>query len=230
MRKILEHRFFEYILLFAIISNSLLLGVETYPEVMAKHGTVLHYIDIGFIVFFTTELVLKLFVYRVNFFRSGWNNFDLFVVTVTLLPIFGNVSALRAVRILRALRLISGIPSFRRVIESIFAAAAEFGAVLGVLIIVVYIYAVMGSKLFHTYSEEHFGDLGRAMFTMFQVMTLDAWSDIARPIITHSPVAGLVFFISFIGFAVFLLLSIVVGIASNALQNARTHSPNNSNN
>lgn len=224
MKKILEHRFFEYMVLLAIISNAILLGVETYPSIMRQYGTTLHYVDVGFILFFTAELLMKLFVYRMRFFRSGWNIFDLCVVLLTILPVLGNVSALRAVRILRALRLISGIPSLRRVIESIFKAAAEFGAVLGVLTIVLYIYAVMGSKLFHTESGEHFGDLGKAMFTMFQVMTLDAWSDIARPIITQSPVLGLIFFISFIGIAVFLLLSIVVGIASNALQNSRAHS------
>ena len=221
MKKILEHRFFEYLVLMAIVLNALLLGVETYPSIMREHGVVLHYIDISFIMFFMIELALKLFTYRGKFFTSGWNVFDLCVVLVTLVPIFGNVSALRAIRILRALRLISGIPSFKRVIESILKATAEFAAVLGVLTIIVYIYAVIGSKLFHTYSEEYFGNVGNAMFTMFQVMTLDAWSEIARPIIKHSPFFGLLFFVSFIGIAVFLLLSIVVGIASNALQNSR---------
>jgi voltage-gated sodium channel len=201
------------------------LGIETYPSLVKEYSVLLYYVDVSFIIFFIIELVLKLLTYRKEFFRSGWNIFDFCVVIITILPMLGNVSALRAVRILRALRLISGIPSFRRVIESIFKAASEFTAVLGVLLIVVYIYAVMGSKLFHGYSAEHFGDLGSAMFTMFQVMTLDAWSDIARPIITQSPLAGLVFFISFIGIAVFLLLSIVVGIASNALQSARMHPP-----
>ena len=148
MKNIVENRFFESAVLVAIILNSILLGIETYPSIMEKNGILLHYIDVGFIIFFTVELLMKLFAYRTTFFKSGWNVFDLCVVLLTLLPMFGNLSALRAVRILRALRLISGIPSFRRVIESIFKAAAEFGAVLGILTIIMYIYAVMGSKLF----------------------------------------------------------------------------------
>jgi voltage-gated sodium channel len=218
-KRIVTATWFEYLVLVAIMCNAMTLGLETYPAVMASYGTILLRIDVFFIGFFVCELALRLSAYGRSFWRDGWNWFDASVVTLTVLPYLGiaglgNVSAFRAVRLLRVLTI---IPSFKRVLEGIGRALAGSVAVMAVLVIILYVYAVISVKLFRDVSPERFADLHSAFFTYFQIMTLDAWSDIVRPIMEVYWWSGL-FFMSFIITAVFILLSIIIGIASNAVK------------
>ncbi|MCU0678538.1 MAG: ion transporter [Candidatus Pacebacteria bacterium] len=212
------HPAFERLVLMVIVINAITLGLETYPGVMAIYGSTLLRLDLFFVIFFVIELLLKLLVYRGQFWKDGWNWFDASVVLLTILPFLGiaglgNVSAFRAVRLLRVLSI---IPSFKRVLRGIGRALAGSVAVMAVLGVILYVYAVISVKLFRDASPERFADLDSAFFTYFQIMTLDAWSDIVRPIMDVHWWAGL-FFMSFIVTAVFILLSIIIGVASNAI-------------
>ncbi|MBY0309693.1 ion transporter [Patescibacteria group bacterium] len=209
---------FERFIITAIVLNAITLALETYPAVMTSIGPTLLVIDKLFLAVFVSELVLRISVFRLSFFRSGWNWFDFSVVFVTLLPLLGiaglgNVSALRAVRILR---LLSVVPSFRDVLSGIGRALMGSFAVMCVLSVILYVCAVLSVKFFRAASPEHFADLDNALFTLFQIMTLDAWSDVVRPLMSVYPWAGL-FFIGFIVTTVFVLLSIIIGVASSAI-------------
>jgi voltage-gated sodium channel len=219
LKHIVESKHFEHLVLLLICANAALLGAETYPAILQRYGDTLHMLDRVFIAFFSIEILMRLAVYRERFFRKGWNIFDFCIVALTLLPFVGNLSALRTVRVLRALRLVSSVGSFRKVTESIIGAVRDFAAVLAVLLVVCYVYAVLASQLFGASHADQFGDVGVSLFTLFQIITLDNWSDIVRTVMTESPIA-IPFFISFIVLTVFLLLSVIVGIASNAVRNA----------
>lgn len=219
----LQTRWFEYVVISAISLNAVTLGLETYPSVMSSYGEFLLAIDFYFILFFITEITLRLVAHGRGFFREGWNWFDFVIVGITVLPFLGiaglgNVSAFRA---LRVLRLLAVIPAFRRVLQGIGRALAGSIAVMIVLTVILYVYGVIAVKVFRDISPELFPDLGGAIFTLFQIMTLDAWSDIVRPIMNVYWWSGL-FFASFIITTVFILLSIVIGIASNAMADDRT--------
>lgn len=221
LEKIVTGNAFERTILAVIVLNAITLGLETYPTVMNTYGPLLLRLDLFFVILFTTELLLKLFVFRRAFFLSGWNVFDAAVVALTLLPFLGipalgNVSAFRAVRLLRVLSL---IPATRRILRGIGKALSGSLAVMLVLTIIMYVYAVVSVKLFREVSPERFADLDSAFFTYFQIMTLDAWSDIVRPLMEVYAWAGL-FFMSFIIIAVFVLLSIIIGVASEAIRHA----------
>lgn len=219
IRHFITHPWFERVVLSVIVLNAVTLGLETYPAVMEQHGSLLLRFDLLFVIFFVIELTLRLSVFRHAFFKSGWNCFDFVIVLLTLLPFLGisglgNLSAFRALRLLRVLSI---IPAFKRVLSGIGRALAGSLAVMSVLTILLYVYAVIAVKLFRDASPERFADLDTAFFTFFQIMTLDAWSDIVRPIMDMYWWAGL-FFMSFIITAVFILLSIIIGVASNAMQ------------
>ncbi len=221
MNYLITHPWFERAVLGAIVLNAITLGLETYPTIMTSYGTVLLRLDLFFVGFFVIELTLRLFVYRRAFWQDGWNWFDASVVFLTLLPFLGiaglgNVSAFRAVRLLRVLSI---IPAFKQVLRGIGRALSGSLAVMVVLGVILYVYAVVSVKLFREASPERFADLDTAFFTYFQIMTLDAWSDIVRPIMDVHWWAGL-FFMSFIVTAVFILLSIIIGVASNAISHS----------
>jgi voltage-gated sodium channel len=218
LQQFVTRPWFERVIVAAIILNAITLALETYPGVMSSYGPTLFIVDKLFIMLFVTELVLRIGAFRLQFFRSGWNWFDFSVVAVTLLPFLGitglgNVSALRAVRILR---LLSVVPAFRDVLSGIGRALAGSFAVMCVLSVILYVCAVLSVKFFRTAAPEYFADLDNALFTLFQIMTLDGWSEIVRPLMTLYLWAGL-FFIAFIVTTVFVLLSIIIGVASSAI-------------
>jgi voltage-gated sodium channel len=222
LQKIVTSTWFEKLIVVAILLNAVTLGLETYPKVMTTYGEQLLLADTLFLVFFVSELVLKISVYRRRFFADGWNWFDFSIVTLTLLPALGvpgvgNISAFRA---LRLLRLLSIVPTFRRVLRGITIALKASFAVMIVLAIILYIFSVSSVKLFRDVSPDYFSDLDAAVFTFFQIMTLDAWSDVVRPIMEVYPLAGL-YFIAYIVMTVFILLSIIIGVAANAIEHAQ---------
>ncbi|MBX9906346.1 ion transporter [Patescibacteria group bacterium] len=218
MKSIITNPWFERLVLAIIVANAITLGLETYPAIMLAYGSTLMKLDLVFVGFFVIELSLRLSVLGRTFWQDGWNWFDATVVGLTVLPFLGvsgigNVSAFRAVRLLRVLSI---IPSFRRVLAGIGRALSGSFAVMAVLAVILYVYAVVSVKLFRDVSPEKFADLGTSFFTYFQIMTLDAWSDIVLPIMAVYWWAGM-FFVSFIVTAVFILLSILIGVASNAM-------------
>ena len=62
-----------------------------------------------------------------------------------------------------------------------------------------------------------FGSLGKSVYSLFQVMTLESWSmGIARPVMERSPYAW-VFFVTYILLSAFIVMNIVVGIVLNSI-------------
>src|SRR5690606_16226770 len=118
---------------------------------------------------FVVELLLRLYAYRASFFRDPWSIFDLVVVAIALIPASGPFAVLRALRILRALRLVSRIESMRRVVSGLLRAMPAMASTAALLALVIYIAAVMATKLFGDALPEYFGHLGQTLFTLFQV-------------------------------------------------------------
>jgi len=216
---------FQGVVIAAILLNSIVLGIETYPGARAAYGDVLHRIDVAFLAFFVMELSLRIAADGPRFFRGKWNLFDFAIVLVSLLPFLGNLSALRALRVLRALRLLTAVPVFQKILTGIGLAFRNSFPVALVLGVIMYIYGVMSSKMFGAIDPQHFGDLDSALLTLFQIITLDAWNAIVRPIIEEQWYAA-IFFVSFVLIAVFILLSIVIGVASDAMSSANERPTN----
>jgi voltage-gated sodium channel len=163
------------------------------------------------------EIVLKLIVYRLRFFRSGWNVFDFAIVAITLAPVGEGFSVLRSLRILRALRLISVVPSMRKVVSALLRAIPGMGSVLTLLLLVFYVASVMTTKLFGADFPDWFGSIGASFYTLFQVMTLESWSmGIARPVMEAHPMAW-VFFVTFILLTTFAVLNLFIAIVVDAM-------------
>jgi voltage-gated sodium channel len=201
-----------------ILLNAATLGMETSPTIMAAIGPVLLAVDRAVLVVFALEIAIKLFAYGARFFRDGWNVFDFAIVAIALLPATGALSVLRALRILRVLRLLSLVPSMRRVVGALLAALPGMGAIMSVLALVFYVAAVMATKLFGPTNELLFGSIGASMYTLFQVMTLDGWSDsVVRPVLENNPYAW-TFFLPFIVITSFAVLNLFIGIIVNSLQ------------
>lgn len=220
VRGFVERDSVRNIILAVIIFNAVTLGVSTSTWAKAQVGGVLSVIDNVVLAIFVFELGLKFFAYRLSFFRSAWNVFDLAVVTVGLLPSTGSLSALRALRVIRALRLLSIVPQMRAVVQALFDALPGMGAVIIMLGIVYYVFAVMATSMFGPVFDEWFGTIGRSLYSLFQIMTLESWSmGIVRPVMEVFPYAW-AFFVPFIIITAFSVLNLFIGLLVNTMQGA----------
>ena len=212
-----ESSFFQRAIVIVILLNSILIGLETFPIVMNSIGSYIDLFDLIILILFSIEILLKIFTYRGNFFKNGWNLFDFFIVGVSLVPAAGPFSVFRALRIIRTLRLLKSIPKLRLIIESLLKSIPSIGWITVLLAIVYYTFAVIGVNLFGEAYPKYFGDLGKSFYTLFQVMTLESWSSaIARPIMDGVPFAG-IYFISFILIATYTTLNIFIAIVVNTM-------------
>lgn len=203
-----------------ILLNAVTLGLETSDTVMANWGGALHVLDDALLYVFTAELALRLFAFRARFLRDPWGIFDLIVVGIAWMPATGELSVLRALRVLRVLRLASVLPSLRNVVEAMLAALPGMGGIVALMFLLFYVFAVMGTKLYGGLMPEHFGTLGAALLTLFQLMTLDDWANIVRPAAEASPYAYL-YFIPFILVATFVVLNLFIGVIVESIQTLR---------
>ena len=200
-----------------ILINAALLGMETSPRIMASWGKLITTLDHAILTVFVIEIASLLFARGWRFFKDPWSVFDFVVVGIALIPASGPFAVLRSLRVLRVLRLISKIPSIRKVVGALLGALPGMASVFGLVMILFYVNAVIATKLFGQEFPELFGNLGVTFFTLFQVMTLEAWAGgVARPIMEVYPYAW-IFFILFILTATFTVLNLFVAVIVNSL-------------
>lgn len=218
VRAWVEHPRVQNLIIALILVNAALLGLETSADAMAAAGELIVGLDRAILAVFVVEIALRLYAHRVAFWRDPWSVFDFAVVAIALIPATGPLAVLRALRVLRVLRLLTMVPSMRRVVGALLAAIPGLGSIALVLLIVYYVFAVIATTLFAAAHPEWFGDLGRSLYTLFQIMTLESWSmGIARPVMEHFPYAW-AFFIPFILVATFTMLNLFIAIIVNAMQ------------
>jgi len=219
----IEGKLFRNFITTLIIVNAIILGILTYERVMP--GTwvgMLSWFDRAVTIVFAIEILAKLLVYRISFFRSGWNWFDFLVVGVSLIPGGAAFSVLRAMRVLRILRLLHIVPMMRRITEALLNALPGMGAILAVLALLTYVGAVMATNLFGNTDDPEvlqlFGDLPSSAYSLFQVMTMDGWRfEVVQKVVDDGNPYAPFFFLIFIFVASFAVLNLFIALIVDAL-------------
>lgn len=213
-RKIAEAGWFELFIIGVIITNSVLIGVETY----GTHSWVqlVQNIILGI---FTFEIIVR-FIARestLKFFKSGWNLFDLFLVLISFIPeslVEGGsmIMILRVLRVFRVLRLLRTAGEIKLIISVLvksFSALFYNGLFFFIFL---YLFAIMGVAMFRLpapetlsgdklaayerlvteapnspeVSPDPYGSLGEAMFTLFRALTGEDWTDLRYNLVKAS--------------------------------------------
>ncbi|KAL2103467.1 hypothetical protein ACEWY4_000335 [Coilia grayii] len=175
---IVEWKPFDIFILLAIFANCVALGVsKPFPEDdsnATNHD--LEQVEYVFLIIFTIETFLKILAYGLvmhpsSYIRNGWNLLDFVIVIVGLFSVVLetvthksgetttthhmpgkpgglDVKALRAFRVLRPLRLVSGVPSLQIVLNSIMKAMVPLLHISLLVLFVIIIYAIIGLELF----------------------------------------------------------------------------------
>ncbi|CAB9498404.1 dependent L-type calcium channel subunit alpha [Seminavis robusta] len=212
----------QFFIVILIAVNAIMMGVGTFdfvtenPEVDHAFETT----DKVFLVIFTIELVMQFIFHGWRLLLDGWLVFDLIVIAMSWT--FSQVQIIRAFRIFRALRLITRIEVMKNLVLALFGVMPRMCAIGILLFLVSYIFAVMFTQLFKDLyaegatSEDYFGRMDGTFFTLFQIMTLDSWADIAREVMVVHRWAWLPF-ISFVIITGFIVVNLIIAVICDAI-------------
>ena len=217
LRRVINGRLFQYTVLLLIFANAGLLGMETMPPIRQDHGPLLYAIDFAFLVIFLLELALRIYAYRLSFFRVGWNVFDFVIILISALAFSNLFAALRAFRVLRVLHLVTMVPRMRTVVRSLIDSIPGILSVGVIVLLIVYVFAVIASNLYGNDHQGLFGDVFTSMYTLFQVMTLEGWAEIANTVARTHPNSW-IFFITFVLIGTFTMLNLFVAIVVRVVE------------
>jgi voltage-gated sodium channel len=223
VERFMARQFTQRLLIILIVVNAIILGIETNKNIMAVIGHELIMIDHAILWVFIAEIVVLIAARGWHFFKDPWSIFDFLVVAIALVPATGSMSVLRALRVLRILRLINKIESMRRVVSALLGSLPGLGSVFGLVLIVFYVSGVIATNMYAADFPERFGTLGMSFYTLFQVMTLEGWSEeIARPVMELYPSAW-IFFLIFIFISTFIVVNLFVAVIVDSINSIKHH-------
>jgi len=223
-RRIADSSRFQALIISVIVANAVVLGLETYDSLDDEIGGLLHTLNNVFLGTFTVEITIRVLGYGrrpQDFFRSGWNVFDFVVVGAAYLPfVRESVTLLRMARLLRIARLLSVIPGLRIVVLGIARSLAPIGGMPALTFFVLYLYGMLGWLWFGDHDPDRFGNIGRSLLTLFQVLTLEGWNDVLDTEMKLTSWAW-VYFVSFVLIGTFVVLNVVIAIIVNSMDEVR---------
>ncbi|MCH4810126.1 ion transporter [Vreelandella neptunia] len=219
--KLRSNKIFEAAVIAIIVISALVIGAKTYEETTQVEQWLL-YLDIAVTIFFLIEILIRMAAERtlLSFFKKGWNVFDFLIVTASLIPMDDSEMVLlaRLLRIFRVLRLVSMIPELQMLLSALVKSVPRMGYVVLLMFIIFYIYAAIGSFLFHNVDEGLWGNISLAMLTLFQVATFESWATaVLYPAMDVYPYAW-IYFLTFIFLNAFIFLNMMIGIVLDVMQ------------
>nr|XP_013026834.2 sodium channel protein type 1 subunit alpha isoform X4 [Anser cygnoides] len=144
--------FVDLAITICIVLNTLFMAMEHYP-MTDEFNNVLSVGNLVFTGIFTAEMFLKIIAMDpYYYFQEGWNIFDGFIVTLSLVELgladVEGLSVLRSFRLLRVFKLAKSWPTLNMLIKIIGNSVGALGNLTLVLAIIVFIFAVVGMQLF----------------------------------------------------------------------------------
>ncbi|CAE7235679.1 CAC [Symbiodinium natans] len=227
-------RAFSFIVSSIIFLNTVWLGLETdfYDERnYVDQVDPWRIVNYSFVGFFVVELVIRIYSRSWwPFIADNWNKFDFGLVLLSLLDTFlleqisdsaGSLSSLRVLRVLRVARVLRLLRFFKPLWLLVIGAVDAMRALLWAWVLIsilIYIFAILLTRTVgfaHQGAtddvDKYFGNLLYSCFTLFQVMTLEGWPDVARAATNVEPWVWIVF-IAFLLITTFSIMNMIVSV------------------
>ena len=207
-----------------IIANAIVLGLETFPAVMESYGEQLIIANEVCYGIFVVELILRFASYGKrpqDFFKNGWNIFDLIVIGGVWIPgVRENATLLRLLRLGRIARLLRFLPDARVLISTVVRSIPPLGSIVVLTVLILFIYGMIGWTLFGQALPESWGTVTRSMLTLFILLTLENFPTYLEEALTVTPWAT-VYFVSYVLVAAFVIFNLLIGIIISSMESAR---------
>lgn len=223
-RALVNSRTFELFIVGVIVFNAIVLGLGTYADIASRYEPLFATIYNVILGIYVVELLIRLTAYRWNpreFVKDGWNVFDFIVVVASFIPALrANAMLLRLVRLLRIVRLVRFLPDLRILVSAAGRSVPGIASLAAATFVLIFIYGMLGWVLFSGHDPANYGNVGLAMLTMFVMLTLENFPDNVAMGQAVSP-WSIVYFISYVLLASFLIFNLFIGIVLNAMEEAR---------
>jgi voltage-gated sodium channel len=223
-QRLVASRWFDPLLLMVIVVNAVILGLETYEDVDRRIGDELGLANDVILGIFVVELAIRITAHGRrprDYFKSGWNVFDFVVVAASFAPgIRENVTLLRIARLLRVVRAVRLLPDLRVLTVAVGRSIPGVASLAVITLLLVYVYGMVGWLIFRDHDPENFANVGQSMLTMFVLLTLE---NLPTYIETAQELSDwtLLFYISYVLVASFLIFNLFIGIVINSMEEAR---------
>jgi voltage-gated sodium channel len=209
-----------------IIANAIVLGLETFPGVVDSFGSTLIVLNEVFYVIFVAELVLRLVSYGrrpQDFFKNPWNVFDFIIIGGVLIPaVREQAQLLRLLRLLRIVRLVRFLPDARVLLLTVVKSIPSMVSMIVLTVLLLFLYGMIGWAMFGEALPETWGTIGKAMLTLFILLTLENFPTYLDEAKAVTPWA-IVFFVTYVLVAAFVVFNLLIGIVIGSMEKAREH-------
>ncbi|KAL7827677.1 hypothetical protein SRHO_G00333950 [Serrasalmus rhombeus] len=196
--RIIQNPMLDHFMMLVVLLDTSTLMAQTFPGVNVRTSWCLSAVDSCLLVFYVMEAVFKIQVRGRTYFRNPWNDLDFFIVLMCLVDftlslvqsaggfssrqastLFRVLKTLKGARVFRALRLLKAIRFFKGLQAILLTCLQSFRSMSSIIVLMflfLFIFAVIFREMFNESDPEHFGNIFRTIFTLFQTLTLDDWS------------------------------------------------------
>ena len=227
-----------------IVFTGILVGVETDITLVSEYPVFFFTVDQVVKYIFLIEILIRFFPKwdkPLVFLSDGWNIFDSLLVIASFLPFGSNPFILRILRLLRFSRIFHRVTQLRMIIISLIHSLKPIGFVGIILILMIYIYGVLGTTTFSKNDPVHFGNLGISMVSLVRAATFEDWTDLmyiqmygcdkfgyedspekcSHP--SEMPVFSVFFFVSFILISGLIIINFFIGVIIQSMFDSKEH-------
>ena len=175
-----------------ILLNAVVITLTYFPTF--NKNPLLESLDRVITLLFVVEALVKIRAWGARYYFSrGWNRFDFLLMLLGIpsllaaflpLPDMSFWLILRLFRLVRLLRLVSFVPHIEQILAGLGRAMKASLLVLGILALMNYMLAMITCHFFGQVAPELFGNPFRAMYSMFQVFTIEGWNEIPATVVS----------------------------------------------
>jgi voltage-gated sodium channel len=224
LRRLVAHPAFDGVVLALVLGNALVLGLQTFDGIARDHGATLDLLNDVFLGLFVIEIGLRVGAYGRRpwrFFLDRWNVFDLVLVLLAFAPGFqGNSTLLRLARLLRIVRIVRLLPELRILVTAIARSIPPLFSMAALTALILFVYGMVGWAMFADENPAAWGDIGQSMLTLFVMLTLENLPAQLERGVEIEPLT-VVYFVSFVLTASFIVLNVLIGVVLNSMDEAR---------
>jgi voltage-gated sodium channel len=224
LAKIVDSPAFAALVLGVIVANAIVLGLQTYDDVVDDYGGLLDLLNDVFLGFFVGELALRMASYGRrphDFFREPWNVFDFVIIAAAFIPgLRSNSTLLRLARMLRVVRVVRLLPELRVLTLAMARSLPPLFSMAVLTTVILFVYGMVGWVLFGDEDPERWGDIGEAMLTLFVLLTLENLPSTLEAGMEIEPLS-IIYFVTFVLVAALIVLNVLIGVVLHSMQEAR---------
>jgi hypothetical protein len=227
--KIVQSQAFEYIIMTAIVINTIFLCIDYYdkgPEL----SKILENANWIFVIFFTGEMLIKITAYGIKYYwYVNWNKFDCIIVIMSLVALDEsaledlnfNVTALRIIRVSRLLRMVKTSEGLRTLLKTLFMSLGNIINTAGLLSLILFTFSVAGMSLFGPIvyvpggfinKNVNFRSFYDAMLTLWRAATGESWNGIMHECYDSQGFVAIVFLLMYQLMTFFIFMNVFIAV------------------